>query len=262
MSLITERVRVAGCPIDCCSMDGAVAELCLRIDSHTKTHVVFVNAAKVVQYHENPALRAVMERADLLLTDGMPVVWLARLKGIALPERVAGIDLMERMVAAAADRDYRIFFLGSRAEVVSRTVAYFKGKYPRLKVAGYRDGYFNSREEEKINAEINDSKADLVLVGMGTPQKELWADRNFGKLEATICQGVGGGFDVVAGVTKRAPRWMQSAGLEWFYRLVQEPRRMWKRYVFSNARFIVLAVRDLCNGFREIESRPAQASSD
>ena len=259
---MTERVRVAGCPVDCCSMNGAVVELCRRIDSHSRTHVVFVNAAKVVQYHENPALRAVMERADLLLTDGMPVVWLARLKGIALPGRVAGIDLMERMVGAAADRGYRIFFLGSTKEVVSRTVDYFKKNYPQLNVAGYRDGYFNSSEEQEINAEINDSKADLVLIGMSTPQKELWADRNFDKLDSAICQGVGGGFDVIAGVTRRAPRWMQSSGLEWFYRLLQEPRRMWKRYVFSNASFIGLAVRDLCNGFNEMENRPAPASSD
>jgi N-acetylglucosaminyldiphosphoundecaprenol N-acetyl-beta-D-mannosaminyltransferase len=243
-------------------MEGAVAELSRRIDSRTRTHVVFVNAAKVVQYHSNPALREVVERADLLLPDGMPVVWLARLKGQSLPGRVAGVDLMERMVALSAERGYRVFFLGSRPEVVSKVVLDFLKRYPSLQVAGQRHGYFDSSEEEQINIEINQSKADLILIGMSTPQKEFWADRNRKRLEVSICQGVGGGFDVVAGVTRRAPRWMQRLGLEWLYRLLQEPGRMWKRYIFSNASFIYLALWDLCVGYKEMEGRPSHAPLD
>jgi N-acetylglucosaminyldiphosphoundecaprenol N-acetyl-beta-D-mannosaminyltransferase len=169
---------------------------------------------------------------------------------------------MDRMVAAAAERGYRVFFLGGRQEVVSRAVENFQRRYPELRVAGYHHGYFDSAQESRINAEINQSNADLVLIAMSTPQKELWGDRNLEKLSATICQGVGGGFDVIAGVTKRAPGWMQRAGMEWCFRLFQEPGRMWKRYIFSNATFVRLAVRDLCNGFSEGGGSPAQASSD
>jgi N-acetylglucosaminyldiphosphoundecaprenol N-acetyl-beta-D-mannosaminyltransferase len=239
------RIRVGGCPVDICSMEGAVEELCRRIDARVRTHVVFINAAKVVQYHENPALRSAVERADVLLADGMPIVWFSLGKRTPLPGRVAGVDLMDHMVAAAAERGYRVFFLGSKLEIVSRTVETFLRKYPALRVAGFRDGYFKMSDEEQVNAQINESKADLLFVGMSTPQKELWADRNLEKLGISVCQGVGGAFDIVAGITQRAPRWMQRAGLEWSYRLLQEPGRMWKRYLFTNLSFLALALRDL-----------------
>ncbi|HZQ24317.1 MAG TPA: WecB/TagA/CpsF family glycosyltransferase [Terriglobales bacterium] len=243
-------------------MDSAVSELCRRLDSRIKTHVVFVNAAKVVQYRDNFALRDVIERAGMLLADGMPLVWLSRLKGTPLPERVAGVDLMDRMVKAAAERGYRVYFLGARHEVVSKAVADFVKRYPLLQVAGYRDGYFLPQQEKEINAEINCSKADLVLIAMSTPQKELWADRNMEKLHAIIYQGVGGGFDVVAGLAKRAPLWMQRTGLEWSYRLFQEPGRMWKRYLFSNLSFLRLALHDLATASRNVQEPAAHASSD
>ena len=252
------RIRVAGCPVDVCSMQEAVEELCRRIDSHTRTHVVFVNAAKVVQYHENPVLRDVIERAEVLLADGMPIVWFSRGKEIPLPGRVAGIDLMDHMVAAAAERGYRVFFLGGRVEVVSRMVATFQRRYPQLRVAGYRDGYFKTSDEEQINTQIKESKADILFVGMSTPQKEFWADRNLEKLGVSVCQGVGGAFDVVAGVTQRAPRWMQQTGLEWSYRLLQEPGRMWKRYLFTNVSFLSLALRDFCHRRGVVEGSSVQ----
>jgi N-acetylglucosaminyldiphosphoundecaprenol N-acetyl-beta-D-mannosaminyltransferase len=230
-------------------MDAAVAELCRRIDSSIRTHIIFVNASKVVQYHNNAALRDAMERADLLFADGVPIVWFSKIKGAPLPGRVAGIDLMERMVAVAAERSYRVFFLGSKPEIVAKTVRRFRDRHPELQVAGFRDGYFTPAEESGIVSEINEGKTDLLLIGMSTPQKEFWADRNLGKLNVSICEGVGGGFDVIAGLTKRAPAWMQRMGLEWFYRLLQEPGRMWKRYVISNASFIWLAACDLFRGY-------------
>jgi len=251
LSTFSDRFRIAGCPVDQSSMDNAVSELCRRVDSNVKTHVIFVNAAKVVQYRDNQVLRHVMDRAQVLLADGMPVVWLSHLKGTPLCERVAGVDLMVRMIEASAHKGYRVYFLGGRPAVVSKVANYFKERYPTLQVAGYRDGYFSPSEEPIINLEINRSRADIVLIGMSTPQKELWADRNIDKLHATVCQGVGGGFDVIAGVAKRAPNWMQRVGLEWFFRLIQEPGRMWKRYLFSNTSFIWLALCDLV--FRSVQ---------
>lgn len=262
MSPTKARVRVAGCPVDSYSMEAAIAELCRRIDSKIRTHVIFVNALKVVQYHNNSALREVIERADLLFADGVPILWVSKIKGTPLPGRVAGVDLMERMVAVAARCGYRVFFLGSRPDVVTKTVAQFKRWHPGLQVAGYRNGYFSLTEEDQIVSEINDSKTDLLLIGMSTPQKEFWADRNLAKLRVSVCEGVGGGFDVIAGVTKRAPAWMQRAGLEWFYRLLQEPGRMWKRYVIWNATFLWLSVCDLCIGLKRDKDKSVRSASD
>ncbi len=245
-----ERIRVTGCPVDRLSFTETVAELCRRIDSDIRTHVIFINAAKIVRYSKNPPFRTIINRADLLLADGVAVVWAARLLRRPLPGRVNGTDLMEEMVAVAAERGYRVFFLGATPEVIVQVVGEFRRRHPNLKVAGYRDGYFRDEEHEAIIQEINRSGADLLLVGMSTPQKELWVDQNLNRLQVAVAQGVGGSFDVVAGVVSRAPRWMQHNGLEWFYRLLQEPRRMWRRYVETNSTFLWLVLRELLKSWK------------
>ncbi len=232
-----ERVSVAGCPVDRLSFEETVAQLNGRIESGTRTHVLFVNAAKIVRYHQDAALRTAMDRADLLLADGVPVVWASRLLGRALPGRVNGTDLMERMVAVSAERGYRVFFLGARQQVISKTVDEFVRRHPDLKVAGFHNGYFQD-DEEAVIKEINAADADLLLVGMSTPQKELWVDRNLAQLRVCVAQGVGGSFDVIAGLVPRAPRWMQRCGLEWFHRFLQEPARLWHRYLVTNSVFL------------------------
>jgi N-acetylglucosaminyldiphosphoundecaprenol N-acetyl-beta-D-mannosaminyltransferase len=257
-----KRIRIAGCPVDCYSMETAVAELCRRIDSSIRTNIIFVNASKVVQYHQNAALRDTIERADLLFADGVPIVWVSKLKGTPLPGRVAGIDLMERMVAMAAERGDRVFFLGSKPEIVEKTVRRLQERHPKLQVAGFHHGYFTLAQESEIVSQINQSRPDLLFIGMSTPQKEFWADRNLAKLNVSICQGVGGGFDVIAGLTKRAPGWMQRSGLEWFYRLLQEPGRMWKRYVVWNGSFVWLAGCDLLREFFSAVHTRAQSSPE
>lgn len=237
------RIAVAGCPVDILNFETAVAELCRRIEMGIRTHVVFINAAKAVRYRRDLNLRRVMDEANLLLADGMPIVWASKLGKCSLTERVAGIDLMERMMAVSAERGYKVYLLGATGQVLRKTVEVLKNRYPALQIAGYRNGYFSMEEEPGIVAEINASGADLLLLGMGTPQKEFWADRNLPKLKVSICQGVGGSFDVVAGITKRAPTWMQVCGLEWFYRFLQEPRRMWRRYLQTNTAFLYILVR-------------------
>jgi len=234
------RLRVAGCPVDCISFDQAATEICHRIEQRIPTHVVYINAAKVVKYHRDPVLRSVIERADLLLPDGMPLVWVSRLFGQALPGRVNGTDLMERMAALAAERGYSIFLLGGTEEVVSATAAEFSRRHPRLKIAGVRNGYFKPEQDDEVLQAINASGADILLIGITTPKKELWGDRNLVRLGVPICQGTGGSFDVVAGSVSRAPGWMQRCGLEWFYRFLQEPRRMGGRYLRTNPEFLWL----------------------
>lgn len=260
MTAAIPRLRIAGAPVDCISFDHTVGELCRRIDLRERTHVLFINAAKVVKYAAGE-LRAVIDRADLLLADGVPVVWASRLLRRPLPGRVNGTDLMERMVAVAADRGYRVFFLGGTQSVIQRAVAEFQRRHPRLCVAGFRNGYFGDTEDDAVIAQINRSHPDLLLLGMSTPKKEIWADGNLLRLDVAVCQGVGGSFDVVAGLTRRAPRFMQVYGLEWFYRLLQEPRRMWRRYLVTNTLFVWLVLRDLVHTFTGSRHRSSDGAA-
>lgn len=245
-----KRISVAGCLVDHISLDEVADELCQRIDQRRRTHVVFINAAKVVRCHQSPDLRAAVERADMLLADGVPIIWASRLRRTPLPGRVNGTDLMERMLAVSAERGYSVYLLGARSEVLQRTVAEIQNRYPSLKIAGFRNGYFSEEDETSVICGINESRPDLLLIGMSTPQKELWGDRHLHSLNVAVCQGVGGSFDVLAGLTTRAPSWMQRYGLEWFYRLMQEPRRLWRRYLETNCAFVWLVLVDLMTSRR------------
>ena len=255
-SYVPDRIRIAGCPVDSISFSETVEEMCRRLDARRKTHVVFINAAKVVKYASKPTLARAINRADLLLADGVPVVWASHLLGIALPGRVNGTDLMEKMVEVAAERGYRVFLLGATQPVIETAAQRFKEMHPTLNIVGVRNGYFSNRDSGEIIRQINDCKPDLVLLGMGSPQKEIWGDANLNSLNAVVCQGVGGSFDVIAGVTKRAPKWMQVYGLEWFYRFIEEPRRMWKRYLYTNTAFIYVVGRALVSSIWSNSHKP------
>lgn len=204
-----------------------------------------VNVAKLVKARQDPQLRQSLEEATFAVADGAPVVWLSRLCGCALPERVAGIDIMEALLALADRKGYGVYFLGARAEVVARVVAHVCRTYPGVRIAGYRDGYFSDEQERAVAGAIQASHADILLVAMPTPRKENFLHRWQEVLNVPVCHGVGGSFDVVAGITRRAPVWMQKLGLEWLYRVAQEPRRMWKRYLVTNTVFMGLAVKEM-----------------
>lgn len=244
-----KRIYVANCPVNRISLDEIITDLCARIEQKQRTHVVFINAAKVVRYRNDLRLRGAIERADFLLADGVPIVWASWLYGIALPGRVNGTDLMEKMLLKSAERGYRVYLLGARLKILERCIYEIKQLYPSINIVGYRDGYFSESEEKDVIEAINASQADILFVGMPTPRKEVWADRNLNMLDITVCQGVGGSFDVMARLVKRAPDWMQACGLEWFFRFLQEPRRLWRRYLQTNSMFIWLVVVDVLAKF-------------
>jgi N-acetylglucosaminyldiphosphoundecaprenol N-acetyl-beta-D-mannosaminyltransferase len=183
-----------------------------------------------------------LKQTDLILADGVSVVWLSRLLGTPLPQRLAGIDIMYRILKRASERRYRVYFLGAMPDVVKRVVEITARQYPSVIIAGCRDGYFSDSEAEAVAQDIRSSRADILLVAMPSPRKENFLAKWYDFIQVPVCHGVGGSFDVMAGVTRRAPHWMQNCGLEWFYRLIQEPRRMWKRYLVTNVVFIVLGV--------------------
>ena len=196
-----------------------------------------VNAAKLVNMRSDEYLRQSVASADLVLADGMAVVWAAKLLRRGLPERVAGIDIMLRILQRGSKKKYRVYCLGAKPEVLERTVLAIEEQYAGVVVAGSHHGYFASEDEEAIVAKIRDSRADVIFVGISSPKKERFLARWREEMAVPVCHGVGGSFDVIAGVVTRAPPRWQKAGAEWLWRLKQEPRRMWRRYLVTNTLF-------------------------
>ena len=232
---------MGGVGVDAVTELEALARIEAMIERGGSHVMTVVNASKIVLASENERLAGMLERADLVTADGMSVVWGARLTGGRLPERVTGIDTMHELVRRAAKQGWRVFFLGAKQESVDRAVANLLAEFPALVVAGFRDGYFAGRESSVVD-EVARSRADILFVAMGSPAQEFFIDEHLEALGARFCLGVGGSFDHIAGISKRAPGWMQRAGLEWLYRFASEPRRLWRRYLIGNVKFARLLV--------------------
>jgi N-acetylglucosaminyldiphosphoundecaprenol N-acetyl-beta-D-mannosaminyltransferase len=204
-----------------------------------------LNAAKVVRARSDERLAEILRHADLLNADGQSIVWASRLLGDPLPERVAGIDLMFRLLQVAERESLGVFFLGGRAEVLEKAVENVRSSHPRLRIGGFHHGYFSDAESAEICAAINRADVSILFVAMSSPRKEYWAHEHRELLNVRLVMGVGGAVDILAGSTARAPAWMQRAGLEWLFRLAQEPRRLGPRYLVTNVLFVGLVLRAL-----------------
>jgi len=238
---IFSRSDVFGCPVDQMTLDECIDVMEQSIKTKTRCHLIVVNAAKVVKSRSDKELETIIREADIVGADGVPVVWASKILGQPLPGRVNGTDVMERLIELSDIKGYTIFLLGAKENVIKTAVDRLHQLYPSINIVGYRNGYFNSvQDEQNAIRMINNVKPDILLIGMGTPMKEQWVKRHKHNLNVGVIHGVGGSFDILGGVTKRAPRWMQKSGLEWFYRLLQEPRRMWKRYLITNTMFLKL----------------------
>ncbi|OKH87464.1 WecB/TagA/CpsF family glycosyltransferase [Thalassospira sp. TSL5-1] len=230
------RIELLNCPMDVASMGETVQ----RIDdavavNHFTQHVV-INVAKIVNMQKDPQLAASVRECDIINIDGMGVVLGARILGHDVPERVAGIDLFHELLRMSARKGYSVYLLGAHDDVVSEAARRVKTLYPDLKLAGYHHGYFWDDEQAMVN-KVRASGAQLLFVAITSPKKENFINRWREQLGVSFVMGVGGTFDVVAGKVKRAPIWMQKSGLEWLFRVIQEPRRMWKRYLVTNSKF-------------------------
>jgi N-acetylglucosaminyldiphosphoundecaprenol N-acetyl-beta-D-mannosaminyltransferase len=240
-----KRTEILGCPVDAVTMAEAVAHVENAVDDADSIQHVAVNAAKLVKYQRDEALRAAMDGCELATADGQVIVWASRLLGRPLPERVSGIDLMHALLGLSRRRGFRVYLLGARAEVLARAETAILDLYPGIEIAGRHHGYFSPEEEDGVVDSIADAQADLLFVALETPAKELFLARHRGRMRLPFVMGVGGSFDVLAGDKHRAPRWMRSAGLEWAYRLAQDPRRMARRYLVGNTQFVLLVLREL-----------------
>jgi N-acetylglucosaminyldiphosphoundecaprenol N-acetyl-beta-D-mannosaminyltransferase len=239
------RIQLMGCFIDNLSME----ETLQRIEGFVKSgkphqHVV-VNVDKIVKAQADDELREIINQCALINADGMPVVWASHILGKPLKERVTGIDLFEALIARSAEKGWRVYFLGAKESVVRQIKDLYTMKYPHLQIAGYRNGYWDPAEERDIAGQIKTSNADILFVAISSPKKEQFLSMYQGEMQVPFAMGVGGSFDVVSGSVRRAPLWMQRAGLEWFYRFLQEPRRMFKRYFIDDLAFIGLLIKEL-----------------
>jgi len=240
-----ELCRLFGLEIAPLTLSQAVGLAEFAVDRRERLLVGVVNAAKVVKLRSDPVLRDSLLEADVVLADGQSVVWASRLLHQRLPERVAGIDLFEELLALADRRRLRVFLLGARPEVLAGVRDAVARRWPDAVVAGSRDGYFTDDEAPAVAQEIQDSRADLVFIAMTTPKKEVFLARYGDVLGAPVLHGVGGSFDVLAGVTRRAPVLWQRCGMEWAYRVAQEPRRLAGRYLTTNVAYAALVAREL-----------------
>jgi N-acetylglucosaminyldiphosphoundecaprenol N-acetyl-beta-D-mannosaminyltransferase len=229
-----------GVPVAAITMDTTLGLVEEAVVTRRPLQIGVVNAAKLVNIQRDAELRADVLSSDLVLADGMAVVWASRLLGRGLPERVTGIDLMMGMLTRANAAGYRVYCLGATPEVLGGVLGRIKREYPGIAIAGSHHGYFKETEEGAVAAHIEAARPDILLIAMTSPRKERFLSRWSRQLAVPVCHGVGGSFDVFAGYVQRAPERWQRMGLEWLYRIKQEPRRLWKRYFTTNSAFVAM----------------------
>ena len=233
-----------GCQIDNLSLE----ETLQRIEGFISTgrphqHVV-VNVDKLVKARDDEELRRIINNCALVNADGMPVVWASRVLGKPLKERVAGVDLFEALMKRSAEKGWRVYLLGAREEVVLRVREIFESLHPALQIVGYRNGYWKPHEENEVVEKIVLARADILFVAISSPKKEQFLGAYQERMRVPFAMGVGGSFDVASGRIKRAPLWMRNWGLEWFFRFLQEPRRMFRRYFIEGMAFFGMLAKE------------------
>lgn len=237
------EVNFCDCRMHSVTMEETLVNIKDRIKKNLFTQHVVVNVAKLVNMQKDPILKESVEACDIINIDGMGVVVGARYSGFDVPERVAGVDLFHELMDMSESEGFPVFLLGATNEVVTETAKRVQNKHPDLRIAGYHHGYFWDDEQAVVN-KIKNSGARLLFVAITSPKKENFINKWKDQLGVEFVMGVGGTFDVVAGKVSRAPLWIQKYGMEWLYRVIQEPRRMWKRYLVTNTKFALMLLKN------------------
>lgn len=237
------RENFMGCDVDCLTRQETLTILNGAIQKKSQLLHSVINVGKVVLCQKNDELRAAVNAADVINADGQGVVWFARLSGIKIPERVTGIDLMSDVLRLANEQRLRVYLWGAEEHVLTEAMIRIRLAYPSLGALAGTNGFYGIHEEEHICEEIAKFRPDVVFIGMSSPKKELLSLRRRYDFKAYVVMGVGGSFDIWAGITKRAPVAWQRLGLEWLYRFTQEPFRLWRRYTLGNMSFFLLWIK-------------------
>ncbi len=224
-----------------------VLQLIMEMMNENKVHILCdINVANLSLMYKNEFVANFVKESDIVVPDGLPIVWASKLLGRPLKQRIAGCDLFSKLIEFGSNKGYRFYLLGAKENVVTRLKNVFENMYPEIKIVGIRNGYFNIDDENVIVDRINHSKANVLILGFSSPKREEFIKRNKKKFTSVRCiQAVGGSFDVLAGYTPRAPRFLQRIGMEWFFRFLQEPRRLWKRYLKTNIYFFIIVLKEL-----------------
>lgn len=235
-----KRIRIFNTYVDNLSMKETVAKVSNIIEEKTVTQHVVLNASKINLMEKDSQLLDIVNSCSIINADGASILWAAKQFGFSLKERVTGIDLFMNLLSLADQKKYSIYLFGAKEEVVHSVASIIQKDFPNVIISGYRNGYFTDNDNDLIVRQIAESKADMLFVAFSSPMKEYWINDHIDNLNVPFVMGVGGSFDVIAGVTKRAPLWMQNHGLEWFYRFIQEPKRMFNRYIIGNIKFVAI----------------------
>ena len=239
------RTQILNTPVDLLSLDQTIARAELAMRTRRRCQHVALNVAKLVNMRWSANLHRDVVEADIIGIDGAGICLAGWLLGMGRLERVAGIDLMHHLLRTCAEKGYRPYIFGAKQDVLDRAIYKIRQQFPTIEIAGYRNGYFNPSDEPDIIAEIRASKADCLFVAIVSPIKERFARSYRNELGVPFVMGVGGSVDVLAGLVKRAPNWVQRCGLEWAYRISQDPWRLWKRYFVTNSVFALLLAQAL-----------------
>jgi len=219
-------VNLLGVPVAAVTMEEAL-DILERFVFERRTHLVVTSdASSIVRAQEDEEFRRIVQSADLVTPDGIGVVWGARLLGLPVYQRVPGVELMAKLCERAAQKGWKVFLLGAKPGVAERAAENLQARYPGLKIVGTHHGYFTPEEEPQVIAKIKAAQPDILFVAFGIPKQEKWIARHADELQVPVCIGVGGSFDVYAGVVKRAPEWVQRLCLEWLYRTIKDPKRL------------------------------------
>lgn len=246
----SEQSELLGVSFERATLSSAVDQIVRAAIEKNRGVVVTPNVDHIVMLHEDMEMKRIYDNALFRYADGMPIVWLSRiLKNKRLPERVTGADLLIAICEKAAKTDLNIYFLGGNPGIAEKASLILQKRFKGLKISGVYCppyGFENSpAETEYIVTDINLRKIDILFIGVGAPKQEKWAARHIDRLNVGPILCVGAAFDFAAGIINRAPLWMQRSGFEWVWRLASEPRRMWRRYLVRDSRFIPLAFREI-----------------
>lgn len=233
------RVTILDTVIDVLNVQDTIDLVEKYVKTKTPLHLMGVNADKINEVNQNERMKQIVNSCGIINADGASVILASKYLKKPLPERVAGIDLMQSLVALSEEKGYSVYLLGAKQEVVEKTAEVIKNKHPNLNLLGIHNGYFKENDWPNISKELKQKKPDFVFVGITSPMKEYLIEFLQEDGNNSVFMGVGGSFDVISGAIPRAPMWMQKCNLEWLFRVIQEPKRLFKRYFVGNWKFIV-----------------------
>jgi N-acetylglucosaminyldiphosphoundecaprenol N-acetyl-beta-D-mannosaminyltransferase len=246
---MNKRIELLGYPIDNLSTGEVIQKVSHAIKSNHKMHIIAINANKFYQVKKDLLLSKILKKAEIIIPE-YAFVWASRIIGTPLVEHVGGIMLMRSLLDASTENDFSFYFLGGKDEVIETMISNVKRKYSHIKIAGWHHGYF--KDENEVVMKINDSAATILLVALGVPKQEYFIHQNRNKINVPIMMGVGGSFDVFAGIRHETPPFLRH-GFEWIFRMIQDPKNLWKRYLTINPYFVFMVLKQKFNDNGKIQ---------